>query len=45
MKELTIKNMPTLPFEVSEALNQLRVNLGFCGDNIKTIMVTSSTPD
>lgn len=45
MKELTIKNMPALPFEVSEALNQLRVNLGFCGGNIKTIMVTSSTPN
>ena len=45
MKELTIKTMPKLPFEVNEALNQLRVNLGFCGDNIRTIMVTSSTPN
>lgn len=45
MKELTIHNMPSLPFEVSEALNQLRINLGFCGDDIKTIMLTSSTPN
>lgn len=45
MKELQIKNMPPLPFDMTEALNQLRVNLGFCGDNIKTIMVTSSTPN
>ena len=35
----------TLPFDVTEALNQLRINLGFCGDQIKTIMVTSSVPN
>ncbi len=45
MKELTINNMPSLPFDVSEALNQLRINLGFCGDNIKKIMITSSLPN
>lgn len=45
MKELHVKNMPPLPFDMTEALNQLRVNLGFCGENIKTIMVTSSTPN
>ena len=44
MKELEISRMPQLPFEVTEALNQLRINLGFCGDQIKTIMVTSSVP-
>lgn len=44
MKELHICNMPELPFELSEALNQLRVNLGFCGDQVKTVMVTSSVP-
>lgn len=33
------------PSGVTESLNQLRVNLGFCGSDIKTIMVTSSTPD
>ena len=27
MKELQIRNMPELPFDMSEALNQLRVNL------------------
>ena len=42
MKELEISRMPQLPFEVTEALNQLRINLAFCGDQIKTIMVTSS---
>lgn len=45
MKELEIGKMPDLPFNVTEALNQLRINLGFCGDQIKTIMVTSSVPN
>ncbi len=45
MRALEIKRMPELPFDVSEALNQLRINLGFCGDQIKTIMVTSSVPN
>ena len=45
MKELEIKKIPELPFDVTEALNQLRINLGFCGDQIKTVMVTSSVPN
>ena len=45
MKELELHKIPNLPFDVSEALNQLRINLGFCGDQIKTIMVTSSVPN
>lgn len=44
-KMLQIKKLPVLPFDVTESLNQLRVNLGFCGSDIKTIMITSSTPD
>ena len=44
MKELIIHNMPQLPFAAAEALNQLRINLGFCGDQIRTIMMTSSVP-
>ena len=44
MKEIEINKLPNLPFDMSEALNQLRINLGFCGDQIKTIMVTSSVP-
>ena len=35
MKELELHKIPNLPFDVSEALNQLRINLGFCGDQIK----------
>ena len=45
MKELELHKIPNLPFNMSEALNQLRINLGFCGDQIKTIMVTSSVPN
>ena len=45
MNELTIQNLPELPFNVEEAINQLRVNLGFCGDQIKTVMITSSVPN
>lgn len=45
MKEINVQNMPALPFDVSEALNQLRINLGFSGDQMKTIMITSSTPN
>lgn len=44
MKKLMIQNLPVMPFEIEEAINQLRVNLGFCGDQIKTIMITSSIP-
>ena len=32
MKELEISRMPQLPFDVTEALNQLRINLGFAGN-------------
>ena len=45
MNSLVIKNLPELPFAVEEAINQLRVNLGFCGDQIKTVMITSSVPN
>jgi len=45
MNKLQINKMPQLPFEVSEAINQLRINLSFCGSDVKTIMITSSTPN
>lgn len=45
MKNLNITNLPNLPFDVQEAVNQLRINLGFTGDSIKTIMITSTTPN
>lgn len=45
MNKLTIQNMTDLPFDVEESINQLRVNLSFCGDQMKTIMITSSLPN
>lgn len=45
MKDLQVNNFPELSFDVTEALNQLRVNLGFCGDDIKKVMITSSVPN
>lgn len=45
MKQLTVNQLPQLPFDVAESINQLRVNLGFCGKEIKNVMITSSTPD
>ncbi len=31
MNELWIDPIPALPFAVTEAINQLRINLSFCG--------------
>lgn len=45
MNKIEINKLPELPWEVNEAVNQLRVNLSFCGSNVKTVMVTSSTPN
>ena len=45
MKSLTINNFSELPFDVAEAINQLRVNLSFTDANIKKIVVTSSVPN
>lgn len=44
MKEIEINGLSKPPFAVDESINQLRVNLEFCGDNIRVIMVTSSVP-
>ena len=45
MNHLTIQHLPELPFDMEESINQLRVNLGFCGDQIKTVVITSSIPN
>ena len=45
MRQLTVHQLHPLPFDAAESINQLRVNLGFCGTDIKSIMLTSSTPD
>ena len=45
MKSLTINKLPDLPFDVSEAVNQLRINLSFAGTNVKRVLITSSVPN
>lgn len=45
MKYLTVSNIGELPYGAEEALNRLRVNVGFCGDMFKKIIVTSSVPN
>ena len=41
MNRIEIDNLPKLKFASSEALNTLATNLFYCGDHIKTIMMTS----
>lgn len=42
---VTIGNMPELPYTVEEAINRLRVNISFLGQDIKKIMIISTMPD
>lgn len=44
MKQLEI-NIPKLPYALEEAMNRLRVNIKFCGDQTRKLMVTSSVPN
>lgn len=41
MKKLQIGAMPKASIELAEAFNRMRVNLGFCGDKAKIVMITS----
>jgi len=45
MKSLTIDYLDNIPFDVLEAVNQLRVNLSFSGKGMKKILITSSIPN
>lgn len=45
MKSLTMNKLPELPFDVSESLNQLRINLSFSSTNVKKVLITSSVPN
>ncbi len=45
MKILRLNHLKPLPYGTEEALNRLRINLGFCGDRFKKITITSSTPN
>ena len=45
MKTIQVNYLDSLPYAAEEALNRLRVNVGFCGDRFKKIIITSSTPN
>lgn len=40
-----IQNMPELPYAVEEAVNRLRVNISFLGNEIRKIMIISTLPN
>lgn len=43
MNKLLINEMPTMSYLTEEALNRLRVNLNFLGNDVRRIMIISST--
>lgn len=45
MNTILLNHLDKLPYGAEEALNRLRVNVGFCGSRFKKIIVTSSTPN
>lgn len=45
IRQVTINNMPELPYAVEEAINRLRININFLGSKVRKIMVISSLPD
>lgn len=45
MQKLNLNNMPQLPYAMEEAVNRLRINIGFLGKDIRKIMVISSISD
>ena len=45
MKHIEITCPSELDYAAREALNRLRVNFSFCGDQFKKVVITSSLPD
>ena len=45
MRKVKVENMPELPYAMEEAINRLRVNIGFLGKDVRKIMVISTLPD
>lgn len=45
MSQLTIQNLPELPYALQEAVNRLRININFLGNEIKKILVISTFPN
>lgn len=45
MSKITMANFPELPYAVEEAVNRLRININFLGNDIRKIMVVSTMPN
>ena len=45
MGKVMIGNLPDPPYAIEEAVNRLRINLGFLGKDIRKVMVISTMPD
>ena len=45
MNTIRLNHLEKLPYGAEEAMNRLRVNVGFCGNRFKKIIITSSTPN
>ena len=45
MKTIEIRDVAALPYAMEEAINRLRVNIGFLGSDIRKIMIISTFPD
>ena len=45
MNQVTVTNMTELPYAMEEAINRLRVNVGFLGEDIRKVMIISTFPD
>ncbi len=45
MIKVNLNRIPEIDRETNEAYKQLRTNIMFCGDDIKTIMITSTQPN
>ena len=45
MRKVTMQLPDISDYHMAEGFNQLKTNLAFCGDGIKTITVTSSVPN
>ncbi len=45
MESVILGNIKELSYTMKESLRALKTNIQFCGDDVKTILVTSSVPD
>ena len=45
MNNVKFEKLKKLEYGINEAYKTLRTNLSFCGDNVKTILLTSCTPN